>query len=252
MDLGSLFGFLAGFGLIAWAILLDGELLMFVNIPGILIVFGGTFSATLVAFKLPTVFNAFTVGAKVWFDSSPTPGETKQTLEDLASRVRREDILTLENLDVADRILAKGLRLAVDGVPVETIQTALFTELASMRDRHDMGQKVFRFMSATAPSMGMIGTLIGLVQMLSRLNDPSSIGPAMAIALLTTFYGAVLAFVVFGPMADKLAHQTQVQAINAHVVISGIESIVKGENAMIIREKLDAYLPPDVREIYSD
>jgi chemotaxis protein MotA len=143
--------------------------------------------------------------------------------------------------------MAKGVRLAVDGVDLAIIRTTLTAEMLALQQRHQRGQQVFRFMGGTAPAMGLVGTLIGLVQMLRTLHDPSSMGPAMAVALLTTLYGAVLAYLVFLPIADKLEQRTRSETTNMRIVLEGIESIVKGENAIIVRERLEAFLAPAER-----
>lgn len=248
MDLATIIGIIVGFGLIIGSILLDGSLGSFINVPGLLIVVGGTFAAALIAQKLPVVLGAFKVALNAFFDKTRSVEETTKTLMELADKVRKEDLLALESVNVEDPFMAKGVRMAVDGVPVEVIATTLTSELVAMRQRHQTGQKVFRFMAATAPSMGMIGTLIGLVNMLQALDDPSSIGPAMAVALLTTLYGAVMAFLIFGPVADKLEARTSLETASMRLTVSGLESIVKGDNALILKEKLEAYLSPSQRQ----
>ena len=135
--------------------------------------------------------------------------QTIKRITELAMIVRKEGLLALEDQEIKDSFLAKGVRLAVDGLAADEVRGALVGEMRSLKERHKQGQKLFRFMGATAPAMGMVGTLIGLVQMLQVMDDPSSIGPAMAVALLTTFYGAVLAFLVFNPIADKLEGRTK-------------------------------------------
>ena len=141
----------------------------------------------------------------------------------------------------------KGSEWQSMACPKRRFAQTLTAEMIAMKRRHSRGQKLFKFMASTAPSMGMIGTLIGLVQMLQALDDPSSIGPAMAVALLTTMYGAICAFMIFGPIAEKLERYGQEETANMVVVIEGIDSIVKGHNAMIIKEKLEARLPPSDR-----
>ena len=247
MDLGTLFGILAAFGLILGSMMMGGSIMMFVNVPSILIVILGTIAATLVANPMKLVFSAFKVAGNAFFDRTPSASETSARLQELAAKVRREGILILESEEVSDTFLNKAIRLAVDGVPPETIGLTLRAEMASMKKRHTNGQQIFKFMTATAPAMGMIGTLIGLVQMLQNLSDPSSIGPAMAVAMLTTLYGAVIANVVCGPIAAKLAGRTKVEAANMIVIIEGIDGIVRGENAMIIKERVESHLDPQHR-----
>ncbi|MEM9695508.1 MAG: MotA/TolQ/ExbB proton channel family protein, partial [Myxococcota bacterium] len=154
----------------------------------------------------------------------------------------------LEKVTVEDAFLAKGVRMAVDGLPEEQILETLQAELISMRARHSRGQKLFKYVGSASPAMGMIGTLIGLVQMLQALDDPSSIGPAMAVALLTTFYGAVLANVFAIPIAEKLNRRSEEEAANMKVIIAGVRSIVQGHNPAIVKDSLQARLPPARRD----
>jgi chemotaxis protein MotA len=247
VDIGTLSGILIGFGLIIGSILLDGSLGSFINVPSLLVVLGGTVAATLVMERMENVIGSLRVAKNAFFQKGGDAVATIQIILELSNTARREGILALENKKVDDPVLAKGLRMAVDGIPREEIHETLIVELVAMKQRHTRGQKLFKFMGSTAPAMGMIGTLIGLVQMLQNLSDPSSIGPAMAIALLTTFYGAVAAFMVCNPIAEKLERRTSEETANMTVVIEGVDSIVKGHNASVIKEKLEARLAPGQR-----
>ena len=193
MDLGTVIGLVAATGLIIASMLMGGSIGMFINIPSILIVIGGTIAATLVAQPMKKVLGAFKVALNAFTDKTPAVDETAAEFQTLAGKVRKEGILALENETFTNEFMAKAVRLAVDGVATETIRETLESEMSAMKQRHVDGQKIFKFMAATGPAMGMIGTLIGLVQMLQNLSDPSSIGPAMAVAMLTTLYGAVIA-----------------------------------------------------------
>lgn len=248
MDVSTPIGIVIGFGLIVGSILLEGSLSSYVNVPSVLIVLGGTIAATLISEKLPNVVNAMKVVKNAFRVPAADVTKTVETILRLSNVARREGVLALENEKIDDAFLAKGVRMAVDGLPQEEIRETLTAELIAMKQRHQRGQKLFRFMGSTAPSMGMIGTLIGLVQMLQTLEDPSSIGPAMAVALLTTMYGAILAFLVCNPIAEKLERYTREETANMVVVIEGIDSIVKGYNAIIIKEKLEARLAPAQRK----
>ena len=248
MDIGTVIGIVAGFGLIIGSILMGGSLSSYIDVPSLLIVFGGTLASTLISERLPRVFGAFKVAKNAF---RYPPGDAAKTIESivkLSNIARRDGVLALENEKIDDPFLAKGIRMAVDGLPQEVIRETLTANLIAMKQRHQRGQKLFKFMGSIAPAMGMIGTLIGLVAMLQNLSDPSSIGPAMAVALLTTLYGAVLAFVVFNPIAEKLQRYTAEETANMVVVIEGIDSIVKGQNAMMIKEKLEAHLAPRGRK----
>ena len=247
MDIGTLIGIVVGLGLIIGSILLNGSLGSFIDIPSVLIVIGGTIAATLIMEKMQNVGGAFKVVKNAFLQKGGDATKTIQVILELSNKARREGILALEEEKVDDPFLAKGLRMAVDGLPREEIRETLTVELVSMKQRHQRGKNLFKFAATTAPSMGMIGTLIGLVQMLQTLNDPSSIGPSMAVALLTTMYGAVLAFLICNPIAEKLARRSQEETANMTVVIEGVDSIVKGHNAAVIKEKLEARLSPAQR-----
>lgn len=252
MDLATVIGFVLGIGLILWSIVSNSPLGSFINGPGLAVVVGGTLAATFICTGMGQVFGAVKVAMKTLLNKSPDVAETIKTITELANVVRREGLLALENQKIDNEFLAKGVRLAVDGVAPEDIAVTLKNELIALKQRHKMGQKLFKFCAATAPSMGMIGTLIGLVQMLQALDDPSSIGPAMAVALLTTFYGAFLAFLVFGPMAAKLEQRTSEETANMIVVLDGVESLMKGENARLVQEKLEGHLAPKQRSKKED
>ncbi len=247
MDPGTLIGIIVGFGLIIGSIMLNGSLISFMDAPSALIVIGGTCAATLIMEKVPHVIGAFKVAKNAFLSKQSDATKTIQTILELSNTARREGILALESVEVEDPFLAKGLRMAVDGIPREEIRETLTVELVSMKQRHSRGQKLFKFAATTAPSMGMIGTLVGLVQMLQTLDDPASIGPSMAVALLTTMYGAILAFLVAGPIAEKLSRRSAEESANMTVIIEGIDSIVKGHNAAVIKDKLEARLSPKDR-----
>lgn len=247
MDLATVIGTVLGFGLLLLAILLDGTLSAFFNVPGLLVVVGGTIAATFMIESMANVIGSMKVAKNTVFQKGSDSVATIEKILELSNTARREGILALESVQVEDPFLAKGLRLAVDGLPREEIRETLTVELVSMKQRHTRGQKMFKFMASTAPSMGMIGTLIGLVNMLQTLDDPAAIGPAMAVALLTTLYGAVMAFMICGPVAEKLERRTSEETANMTVVIEGVDSIVKGHNAAVIKDKLQARLAPKDR-----
>jgi len=247
MDVATLLGFVSGVGILLYSIVAGSPLSSFINGPGLLIVVGGTVAATFISESMSAVLGGFKVGLKAFFNKPPKLEDTIKKITELAVVVRREGLLALENQQVEHEFLAKGVRLAVDGVAPEEIQLAMRSELISLKARHKRGQKMLKFMAATAPSMGMVGTLIGLVQMLQALDDPSAIGPAMAVALLTTLYGAVMAFLIFGPMAQKLEHRSAEEAANMSVILAGLDSLVKGENARLVQEKLQGHLAPKAR-----
>jgi len=249
VDIATILGIVMGFGLIIGSILSNGSITAFIDVPSALVVVGGTIAATLIMERMQHVIGGFKVAMNAIRNGKVTsvPDTIKRIVE-LSSIARREGVLALENEELTDPFMSKGIRMAVDGLPEEEIIHTLMAELMSMKDRHSRGKNLFKFMATTAPSMGMIGTLIGLVQMLQTLDDPSAIGPAMAVALLTTMYGAIVAFMVCGPIAEKLGLRSKEEAARMVIIIEGIEAIVRGQNAMIIQEKLEARLAPKERE----
>ncbi len=249
MDFGSTIGIVFGFALIIVAIQLGGGVTFFIDIKSLMIVAGGTISATLIQFPLGRVFGVISVVRNAFTEKNINPNQTIEDLVGFAEKARREGILSLENSleEVTDDFLKSGIRLAVDGVEPELIKDILNTELAFIEDRHKIGQNIFQAMGSFSPAFGMIGTLIGLVLMLQTMEDPSSIGPAMAVALLTTLYGAVAANVVFLPIAGKLKNRTAEEILVKEITIEGIMSIQSGDNPRIVRQKLQAFLPPKLR-----
>ncbi len=248
MDLGTIVGLILGFGLIIGAMMIGGGVMPFVDAQSALIVIGGTFAATMINQKLPFVIAGLKSAMQAFFDRSSPKAEMVPLIIDLAGKARKEGLVALEGEQIDDPFMARGVRLGVDGLSPELITETLKGELSAMKERHERGQQIFKFMSATAPSMGLIGTIVGLVQMLQNLDDPDSIGPSMAVALLTTLYGAILAFVVYGPIGQKLANRTAEEVAVKKLAIAGVESILKGDNSMVIQSKLESFLSPAERE----
>ncbi|SDN47474.1 chemotaxis protein MotA [Desulfonauticus submarinus] len=250
MDLATIVGIVLSFGLVAGAIVTGGSPMIFVNVPSMLIVIGGTIGATLVNYPLGHVLGVMGVIKNTFFAKGDNPTQVIERFIDYANRARREGILALEPLikEVQDPFLQKGLQLTVDGLEPQTIQEILETEISYMEERHELGSEILSIMGAFAPAMGMIGTVIGLVQMLQNMNDPSSIGPSMAVALITTFYGAILANLVFNPMAGKLKTRSKEERLIKEMILEGILSISKGENPRIVEDKLNSFIPPKMRK----
>ncbi|NLW80062.1 MAG: motility protein A [Desulfovibrionales bacterium] len=247
MDLATIIGILVAFGLVIAA--LGGEAVLFFDASSLLIVMGGTIGAVLVTYPLETVLGLMQIVKKTFMTRATEPSELIPQFVDYANRVRREGILSLEAhvKNISDDFLRKALQLTVDGLDPQMIQEILETEIACLEERHLKGAEIMQTFGTLAPGMGMVGTIIGLVLMLKRLNDPSSIGPAMALALLTTFYGAVLANLVFNPMAGKLRARSREEVLIRSMIVEGIMSISRGENPRILEEKLNSYLPPRER-----
>ena len=250
MDLATVIGLVLSFGLVAAAIVTGGSPLVFVSIPSVLIVVGGTIGATMVQYPLSNILGVVGIIRKTFFSTIESPADIIEKFMDYANRARREGILSLEPVikQIDDFYLRKGLQLTVDGLEPQTIQEILETEISYLEERHDLGAEIAATLGMYAPAMGMIGTVIGLVQMLQTMDDPSTIGPAMAVALITTFYGAVLANLVFNPMAGKLKARNKEEVLTKEMIMQGILSISKGENPRIIEEKLSSFLAPKERK----
>lgn len=250
MDIATLLGIVSAFGLVVLAILMDGGMDIFINPPSLMIVVGGTLGATMINYPLKEVLGAVNVLKNVFF-AKPLPAKeiTTQFVE-YANKARREGILSLESEAriIDDEFLKKGLELSVDGVEPLAIQDIMETEVDFSRERHQLGAEIFTTMGSFAPALGMIGTLIGLVQMLQSMDDPSSIGPAMAIALLTTFYGSVLANLVFMPIAGKLKTRSKEENLVKEMITQGLVALAKGDNPRILEQKMLSFVPPKERK----
>ncbi|MEZ4651862.1 MAG: MotA/TolQ/ExbB proton channel family protein [Candidatus Eisenbacteria bacterium] len=247
MDIATIIGVVGAFTLIIVSIAMGSPLSAFIDIPSLVVVVGGTIMTTLTMQRLKVVLGAFKVAINAFKDKSLDNVALIDRIIDLTYKAKRGGVLVLDNEDIPEEFLARGVQMAVDGIEIEEIRASLETDLNGVVRRHKVGQKVFKFMGASAPAMGMIGTLIGLVQMLGALDDPASIGPAMAVALLTTFYGAVLAFMVFNPIAEKLAERTDREKVTMTIVIEGVEGIAKGVSPRLLKAKLSAHLSPGER-----
>ncbi len=248
MDLATIIGIVLGMVLILMAILLGGELGLFVDVVSILIVLGGGTCAVMIRFGLKDLTNAFKVAGNAFKDKTAPLGELIDKIEELATLARKEGLLALERVSFDDLFLQKGINYLVDGADSEQLQTLLYTDLANTGSRHENGSKIFAGLGDAFPAFGMIGTLVGLVNMLANMDDPASIGPAMATALLTTLYGSVLANLISLPIADKLSLRAEQERARKNLIIEGLLGIQKGENPKILREFLETYMPPVERK----
>jgi chemotaxis protein MotA len=251
VDKASIFGVVVGTGLVIAAILMGGSLMMFLNIPGLLVVLGGTFAATSIAFPFDELKLILPVSRRVFNDQRNEMEAIAQYLVQAMQVQRRDGPVALENIaeDAPSNALKKGLLLIADGTNSATIREILATERKYMEEHHRVGQKIFTEMGKYAPAFGMVGTLIGLVQMLANMDDPASIGPAMAVALLTTFYGAVFANLIFIPMVSKLDRRIGIEVTQIQLAIVGLDSINRGDATQILKEKLLAFMNESQGEI---
>jgi chemotaxis protein MotA len=249
LDIATLIGIAMAFGLIVWAISIGGSLSQFFDLPSVAIVIGGTLAAILAHTPLPKVLGLAKVLKKTVLYAAEEPHVVIGKMVGYAERARREGILALEDDSEheADEFLRKGLRLAVDGTDPQLLEKILLTDLAQIEARHSEGKKILEAGGAFAPAFGMIGTLVGLVNMLATLDDPGSIGAGMATALITTFYGAVLANAFFLPLAGKLATRSEEEMVIKQMVIDGIMAIQSGDSPRIVEEKLRSFLSPTLR-----
>ncbi|MGB5984155.1 MAG: motility protein A [Desulfobacterales bacterium] len=244
MDFATFFGILVAGGLMAGAIVQNGAAGWFVNYPSLMIVIGGTMGATLVAYPLSDIVSVFGVAKKAFLYRTQAPQKLIPQMVNFAKLARKEGVLAFESrlrhLEIP--FMARGLRMAVDGMEVKAIEDVLGTEIAYVSARHRLGADIFTTMGTFAPAIGMLGTIIGLVQMLMQMEDPSKIGPAMALALLTTFYGTLLANLFFLPLAGKLKARDKQELLLKQMILEGILAIQRGENHRIVEQKLRAYL----------
>ncbi|HTN34484.1 MAG TPA: MotA/TolQ/ExbB proton channel family protein [Marinobacter sp.] len=248
MDILTLVGLVAGVLIVGLAMLANASLLTFINLPGLAIVLGGTFAVTLIKFRMTSVTNAFRLAISAAFtDRVATPAGLIREVSALAMVVRKEGILGLENHQTDNDFLQKAINLCVDGHPPELVEEALAQEAQQTGERYEVAERVFRGIGESAPALGMLGTLVGLVQMLNNLDDPSSIGPAMAIALLTTLYGAFISQLIALPLADKLQLKAEDETRNQVLIITSIKNIMRGENPRVMTELLSSFVHPDQR-----
>jgi chemotaxis protein MotA len=249
MDISTVAGLVLAILSIIGSILYGSPLSIFIDPPSIFVVGGGVIACTLIKWPMENVKGFVPTFMKSIFS---TPVDAKAMIDEiqkLAEMARRESVFALEKAPVNDKFLKKAVTLAADNRPPEVITSILSLEIAAMEDRHSKGVDMLEGMGADGPAFGMIGTLIGLVQMLQNMSDPSSIGPAMAVALLTTFYGSVLANVFTIPVAAKLKQRSKQESTKMNIIVAGVLGIVAGENPRVIREKLDSFLPPKDRAV---
>ncbi len=242
MDLATLIGLIGGFAIVAFAMSLGGSIGMFVDVPSVLIVLVGSFLVLMMKFNLGQFLGAGKTAAKTFMFKLESPEEIIALVVELADAARKGGLLSLEGKEISNEFLARGIALLIDGHDEDVVKTVLTKDKNMAVDRHKSGASVWSALGDLGPAMGMIGTLIGLVAMLSNMDDPKSIGPAMAVALLTTLYGAMLANMVAIPFADKLKLRMEEEELIKSMSIDAVLAIQAGQNPRVIESMLRTYL----------
>lgn len=247
MDIATLLGLIGGFATIIGMILMGEGLSIFIDTSSIILVGFGTFFVVCMKFSIKFLPNTIKIALKAFLTKMEKPEDLIDTVTDMAKSAKKNGLLSLESYELESPFMKRGVSMLVDGYDPEVIEAIMMKEKELTIDRHVQGQQIFNAVADAAPAMGMIGTLIGLVQMLVNLDNPKNIGPAMAVAILTTLYGAVISNMFAIPIADKLALRSQEEEKNFDLIIDGILGIAQGLNAAIIRESLREYLPPHLK-----
>ncbi len=252
MDLATIIGILGAIGFVLMAMIQGGELGTFVNGPSILIVFCGSLFVVLSQYTFGQFFGAGKIAGKAFMFKIETPESQIEKIVEMADAARKGGFLALEEAVIENAFMQKGVDMLVDGHDVEVVRATLGKDISMTTERHEFGATIFKGLGDVAPAMGMIGTLVGLVAMLSNMDDPKSIGPAMAVALLTTLYGAMLANLVCLPISVKLGHRAEEEKLNQSLVLDGIIGIADGQNPRVIEGILKNYLAASKRDTPED
>ena len=247
MDRGTLIGFLLGLGLLVAVIALGPNPRIFLHPASLVVVFGGITASTLIRFPLGNVRSALAVASRAFFTQAASPSALVTHMVGLSQRARREGALGLERHLPDDPFLRQGIQMVVDGVAREHLGDVLTQEIHATQERHALGQEIFRFIATSAPSFGMVGTLIGMVQLFVSIKDPSGIGQGMALSLLSTFYGAVIAYLFAVPISGKLELRSREELQNKRLMLEGILGIAAEMNPGQLEEKLNASLAPRLK-----
>jgi len=251
MDLGTIFGLLGTWVLIIWAMAAGGQMIIFVDVPSLIMVGGGSFTVIFLCFPPGYVKQILKVAKKGFFHESRSVDKLIQDMVSYAEIARRDGILSLESKtkDITDPFIVSGIQMAVDGTDPELIEQIMNNELDNLVERHSVGRGMLDALGKYAPAFGMIGTLVGLVIMLQNMDDPSMIGPGMAVALLTTMYGAVIANAFALPLSDRLNRRSAEEVMLKTIIIKGVMAIQSGDNPRIVEQKLRTFLPPSERRV---
>ena len=251
MDIATVVGLLLAIGLIVGSIVLgSAPFVAFIDIPSMMVVVGGATAAALISFPLGTMLRSPKIALKVLFNKSENRLALIKQIVALAETARRDGLLALESKiqDIEHPLVRTGIQMAVDGNTPDIVEEVLRTEVESMLSRHREGKSIMDQLGRFAPAYGMIGTLMGLIMMLQDMSDPSGIGAGMAVALITTLYGAIVANVVFQPFAEKLGLMSRKELVGMEIAIRGVMAIQSGESPRAIKQKLQTFLPANQRD----
>lgn len=249
MDLATIIGMILGMGLVGYAMISGGGVEAFVSPSSVMIVIGGAIASVMTSTSLANFLKSGKIFSKAVFHKDQSTQKLIGDLVGYAEIARRDGILSLENAtkDAEDPFIIKGIQMAVDGTDPDLIEQIMNNELEAIADRHSVGKAIFDAIGRYAPAYGMIGTLVGLVLMLRSMDDPSTLGPSMAMALITTLYGSMFANMFALPIADKLGARNEEELLLKSIIIKGVMSIQSGDNPRIVEQKLKTFLPPSMR-----
>jgi len=247
VDLATIIGVAGGLGMVIMAMILGGDIVIFYNLPSLLIVFVGSIFVAMQKFTLEQYLGAMKVAGKAYSFKLNKPEEVIEEVVELADAARKGGLLSLEGKEVSNEFMSKGIQLLVDGHDPDVVKGLLSRDMKLTTERHENGAKIFAAIGDVGPAMGMIGTLIGLVGMLANMDDPKTIGPAMAVALLTTLYGSLLATIVALPIKDKCLLRAAEEDLLQRLIIDGLLAIQAGQNPRVIEALLKTYLPTGKR-----
>jgi len=247
MEISTIIGLVVAIGFIFYG--MSRDFVMFVDMSSLAIVLGGTIGTIFIRYPIKIIAGLFPIIMKTFFARLENPDEMIRKIISLSVEAKKNGILGLEKVKIENPFLRKGVQLAIDGVEPQLIEAVLNIDIVSTTKRHETGSGILESAGDAAPPFGMIGTLIGLVLMLGDMDDPKGIGPAMSVALLTTFYGAFLAYVIFLPMSDKLRYFHQEEMLLKRLIVNGIISIANGDHPAVVQEKLVSFLNPESRKL---
>lgn len=251
MDLGTIIGFVFGLVCLVVSILLGGTIDAYIDVPSVFVTLGGGLASTVISYKLKDIIGVTKLVGNAFKSKTSSAVDTIAMMVKLSEKTRREGLLSIEpELEqMKDEFIKQSLQLVVDGIESETIKDFMDTEIENMQARHGKGQAIFKTMAALFPAWGMIGTLIGLINLLKSLNDPAQIGPAMSVALITTFYGSIMANFVCTPIANKLKLNSDEEVHQREMIAEAVISIQAGENPKMLEQKLKIFLKPEERNV---